>query len=232
MPLDMVIFGDTMVFADHSEPQVSELPEGYYDRARLEKELFPYLFSDRRSGFHLSYLIQFHVWDKVCRSELQKKNHVRDENISMYEDVPLTAACLLDSQNIYISSEMLYYYNKANPGSIMTLGGKNRLNKSVAHVVAYLQARLRGISPQLDQQLNDYPAHMVITTGIAQLENSRSFFQAVRKVKAGLKDSVMLHYISLRMLPPKPRLCIFLFKCHLNYAAMLLCALKMPKKKQ
>lgn len=232
VPLDMVLFGADQVFADHVEPLVNRVPDGYYDRARLEKEIFPYLLSDRRRGFFIGTQIQCHSWNKPCRRELQTEHYVRDEKIRMFTDVPLITEILLNCQNVYICSEPLYCYNQCNTGSIIAQGKKNYLNESIGRVVAYMQERLRGISPAMDQQLNDYPAHQIIRTAISELRKEQSFFQAIRAVKAGLRKSGMLRYVHLKGLPRNPKLLILLFKLHLNCAAMLLCAVKARKAKK
>ena len=86
VPLDMVIFSADRITANGSEPLSHKVAEGYYDRARLEKEIFPYLLSDRRKGFGAGTALQAHTWDKVSRRELQREHYVRDERIRMFTD--------------------------------------------------------------------------------------------------------------------------------------------------
>lgn len=229
-PLDMVLFGADQVFADHVEPLVNRVPDGWYDRARLEREIFPYLLSDRRRGFFIGTQIQCHSWNKPCRRQLQLEHYVRDENIRMFTDVPLITEILLHCQNVYICSEPLYCYNQCNENSIIAQGKRDFLNESIGRVVAYMQEHLRGLTPSIDQQLNDYPAHQIIRTAIFELQKGQSFSLSVKHVRAGLKRSGMLRYVRLAGLPRKPRLCILLFKLHLDYAAMLLCAFKARKR--
>ena len=69
-PVDMVLFASENVFADHVDKIENKVPEGWYDRERLEKEIFPYLLSDRRNGFKIGSRIQGHVWNKPCRREM------------------------------------------------------------------------------------------------------------------------------------------------------------------
>lgn len=231
VPLDMVLFGSENVFADHVDFMVNKVPDGYYDRARLEKEIFPYLFSDRRKGFFIGSAIQAENWNKPCRRELQEEHYVRDERIRMFTDVPVTYECLLNCQNVYICSEPLYYYNQMNVNSILALGKQNYLTESFGYLVAYLHERLKGYGPSIAQQINDYPVHLIIRTAIAEIKKKQSFGQAVEAVKSGLKKSGILQYIDLKGLPRNPKILILLFKLRLYTPAMLLVAVKARKRR-
>lgn len=232
VPLDMVMFASENVFRDHTELMLNKVPEGYYNRKRLEKEIFPYLLSDRRKGYFIGSQVQFHTWNKPCRRELQREHYVRDEKIRMFTDVPLTCECLLDCQNVYISNEVLYCYNQCNVNSILAVGKKSYLTESFGHLVAYMQMRMRGISPAFDLQLNDYPVHLIIRNALWELQKDAGFSEAVKKIRQGLKQSGMLRYVSLKGLPRNPKILILLFKLHFDHAAMLLCAKKLKKSKQ
>lgn len=228
-PVDMVIFASENVFSDHTEIMQNKVAEGWYNRGRLEKEIFPYLLSDRRKGFFIGTMIQGHTWNKPCRRELQKEHYVRDERIRMFTDVPMTYEILLSCNNIYICNEPLYLYNQMNTGSILAMGKMNYLTESFSHLVSYMQERMRGCSASIDRQLNDYPVHLIIRNAIWELKKKQSFFQAVKAIKCGLKQTGMLRFITLKGLPINPKILMLLFKLRLYTPAMLLCALKARK---
>lgn len=226
VPLDMVMFAADNVYEDHMEKTLNRVPEGYYNRERLEKEIFPCLLTDRRSGFQASCVIHAHTWNKVCTRELQLAHYCRDERIRMFTDVPLTYECILHCQNVYICNECLYEYNKTNESSIRAKGKANYLTKSFYYLVSYMRARMLGFSPDLDRQLNEYPVTLIIRSCMAQLLVDRSFFRATRTIRKRLNECQLLSLISLKGLPRNPYLLILLFKLHLDIPAMLLCALK------
>ena len=228
-PVDMVMFASENVFADHVDWIKNKVPEGWYDRARLEKEVFPYLLSDRRNGFKIGTMIQGHTWNKPSRRELQQEHYVRDEQIRMFTDVPMTYEILLHCQNIYICNEPLYLYNMMNTGSIISVGKKNYLTENFYHLVSYMQERMRGYSDSMNRQLNDYPVHLIIRAAIWEIKKEKSFRQAVKNVKAGLKKSKLLELVSLNGLPRNPQILILLFKLQLYTPAMLLVAAKAQK---
>jgi glycosyltransferase involved in cell wall biosynthesis len=226
-PPDMIVFGAEKVFADRSEPMPNLLPDGYYDRERLEREVFPYLLSDRRSGFRPAEQLQCHTWNKPCRRALQREHYVRDERIRMHTDVPMTVEILLDCRCVYICSEPLYHYNACNPSSILTLGQQNYLTGSFRCLVDYMRVRLAGCGADILRQINDYADLLIIRTAISRLQHCGSFREAVRLVREGLDESGMLSAVSLKELPLRPRLMTLLFKLRLDRAAMALCALRL-----
>ena len=114
-PLDMVLFAAHNVYEDHLEETINEVPEGFYDRERLQKEVFPYLLTDTRNGLQVG-VIQAHTWDKAFKRELLTKYYTREERIRVFTDVPMTYECLLHSRNVYICNKHLYMYNKTNEG--------------------------------------------------------------------------------------------------------------------
>ena len=233
VPLDMVLFGAEAKYSDRSVRLYNHVPEGNYDRKRLEKEVFPILLSDRRKGFRLGSAITGHTWNKYCRRELQLENYVRDERIKMFTDVPLTYECLLNCQNVYIGNEPLYYYNKTNKHSITTVRQRNYLTQSFGYLISYLHSRLKGhYGPVIDRELNDYPVHLIISCAIWRLTTEKSFFSAVKEVKDGLKESGMLQYIHLKGLPKAPAILVLLLKMHLYVPAMILCNIKRHQAKK
>ena len=228
VPLDMVLFAAHDVFEDHMGETVNNVPEGYYDRERLEKEIFPKLIVDDRNGLNAG-CIQAHTWDKACRRELQLQCYTRDERIRVFTDVPMTYECLLNCQNIYVCNRHLYYYNRANDGSIRAKSKENLLTKSFYYMTDYMQRHMRGVSPAIDRQLNELPASLIIRTGKWRAGSDPSLREAVRHMKEGLRESGLLTLVSAKGLPLAPKIVILLFKLHLYTPAMLLCAAKARK---
>ncbi len=233
VPLDMVIFASDDVYTDHIDATLHLLPEGTYDRQRLEREVFPYLFTDRRTGFNVSYVLQGHTWNKACRRELQVEHYVRDERIRMYTDIPLTYECLLNCQNVYVCNERLYMYNHTNEQSILAVGKQNCLTESFGYLMAYLQERLRGYGPEIDRQMNEYPVCLIIRTVIWKLRTDRGDYSgAVRLLREGLKKSGMLRFIKLKGLPLNPKIFVTLLRMRCYRAAVALCAVKAREGEQ
>ncbi len=231
VPPDMVLFAAHNVYEDHWEETVNEVPEGWYDRARLEKEIFPYLLTDTRRGLQVG-VIQAHTWDKAFKRELLLEHYTREERIRVFTDVPMTYECLLHCRNVYICNEHLYMYNKTNETSIRAKSRENLLTKSFYYLVRYLREQLRGLGPFVDRQLNEYPAMLIIRTGKWRAETEPSLGEAARRLKEGLRESEMLSFVSVRGLPPKAGILVLLLKLGLYRPAMLLCAARVRQQQK
>ena len=229
-PLDMVLFAAHNVFEDHLEETVNNVPEGYYNRERLEKEVFPFLLTDSRNGFQAG-VIQAHTWDKAFRRELLVEHYTREERIRVFTDVPMTYECLLYSRNVYICNEHLYMYNKTNEDSIRAKSRENLLTKSFNYLIRYMREHLGGLGPTIDRQLNEYAAMLIIRTGKWRAETAPSLTEAARQMKEGLRESDMLSFVSAKGLPKKPGAVIRLLKTGLYLPAMLLCAARVRQEK-
>ncbi len=230
--VDMVIFSAEKVFEDHTELMDNQIAEGWYDRERLEKEVFPHLIVKWKEGGPAVHMIEGFTWNKPCRRELQQAYYVDDERIRMFTDEPMTYECLLNCQNVYICNEPLYMYNQTNVNSILALGKKNYLTKSFGYLVAYMQKRMKGYGPDIERQLIDYPVHLITRTVKQMLKAGLPFRQTVNNVRKGLKESRMLRYIPLTRMRKNPKLLfILLLKLHLYAPAVLLCAIKVLEEK-
>ena len=229
VPLDMVLFAAHNVFEDHLEETINEVPEGYYDRERLEKEVFPQLLVDTRNGIRAG-LVQAHTWDKAFKRELQVKYYTRDERIRVFTDVPMTYECLFHCRNAYICNEHLYMYNKTNENSIRAVSKEYFLTKSFYYLTAYMQEHLRGYAPSVDRQLNEFAAMLIVRACKWCLESDASFGEALRHVKEGLAESNLLSLVSAKGLPMNPGFLIRLLKLRLYTPAMLLCAAKIKQR--
>ena len=225
-PLDMVIFAAEKVYSDHNEPLPNNVAEGWYNRERLEREIFPYLLINRTKGFD-GHMMQAYTWNKVCRRELQQEYYVRDEGIRVFTDIPITYECMLNCNSIYICNEPLYFYNKTNESSIVTLNKQNFLTKSFDCLAAYFADRLKRYDVSIQRQWNDYLAHLVVLTCMREISEQPSFRMAVKDIRTKLKTSHLLHEISLNGLLSNPNLfVILLFKLHMYSVAMYICTHK------
>ncbi len=222
-PLDIVLFAAYNVYEDHLEETVNNVPEGYYDRERLEREVFPYLLTDTRRGLQVG-VIQAHTWDKAFKRELIAEHYTQEERIRVFTDVPMTYECLLYSQNVYICNEHLYMYNKTNEDSIRAKSRENLLTKSFMYLVRYMREHMSGLGASIGRQLNQYAAMLIIRTGKWRAASEPSLKEASKHLKDGLRESEMLSFVNLKGLPPKVGAVILLLKLRLYLPAVLLCA--------
>ena len=230
-PPDMVLFAAHNVYDDHMEETVNNVPEGYYDRERLEKEVFPFLITDTRNGLQVG-VIQAHTWDKAFKRELLVEHYTREERIRVFTDVPMTYECLLYCRSAYICNEPLYMYNKTNEDSIRAKSRENLLTKSFRYLIMYMRDHLSGLGPTVDRQLNEYAATLIIRTGKWRAETDPSLRDAAQHLKEGLRESEMLSFVSVKGLPRKAGAVILLLKIHMYLPAMLLCAARVKQQEK
>ena len=230
-PLDMVLFAAHNVYEDHLEETLNEVQEGYYDRERLKKEIFPHLLTDTRNGLQ-GGVIQAHTWDKAFKRELLVRHYTRDERIRVFTDVPMTYECLLHCRNVYICNEPLYMYNKTNEGSIRAKSRENLLTESFRYLIMYMQEHMGGLAPVIDRQLSQYAAMLIIRTGKWRARTDSSMREAARHMKEGLRETHMLSFVSVKDLPRKAGAVILLFKMHLYLPGMLLCAARIKQEEK
>ena len=228
---DMVLFAAHNVYSDHMEETLNNVPEGYYDRERLEKEIFPRLLTDTQNGIQAG-VIQAHTWDKAFRRELLEAHYTREERIRVFTDVPMTYECLLHCRNVYICNEPLYMYNKTNEDSIRARSRENLLTKSFYYLVSYMREHMSGLAPSVDRQLNEYAAMLIIRTGKWRAGTDPSLREAARHMKDGLRESEMLSFVSARGLPRKAGTVILLLKMHMVMPAVLLCAARVRQQEK
>ena len=230
-PPDMVLFAAHNVYEDHMEETLNNVPEGYYSRERLEKEIFPYLLTDTRSGLQAG-VIQAHTWDMAFKRELIAEHYTREERIRVFTDVPMTYECLLHCRSAYICNEPLYMYNKTNEGSIRAKSRENLLTKSFYYLITYMREHMSGLGPEIDRQLNEYAAMLIIRTGKWRAESEPTLREAARRIKEGLNESEMLSFVTVKGLPRKAGAVILLLKLHMYLPAMALCAARVRQQER
>ena len=224
-PLDIICFGAEKVFASHTESMKNGLEEGYYDKARLEKEVYPYLFSDRRGGFRRSYLVPGYAWNKITRSALLREHYLRDERIRMFEDAAYVYECLLYASYVYFSSEPLYCYNKTNENA-MSEEQRLYIRDNYVYVLDYLQSRIGGYSASISRQLNDFAALLIIWDVKKQYEKTRSVRKAARNIRDGLRSTGMLRFVNAQELPGLYSALFRLMKAGVYWPAVFLLSAK------
>ena len=227
----MVLFAASSVYEDHLEATLNNVPEGFYDRTRLEKEIIPFLLTDTRKGLQVG-VIQAHTWDKAFRRELLLEHYTREERIRVFTDVPMTYECLLHCRNVYVCNERLYMYNKTNEDSIRAKSRENLLTKSFRYLIIYMREHMGGNGPAVDRQLNEYAAMLIIRTGKWRAETDPSLREAARHLKEGLRESDMLSFVTVKGLSPKVGSVMLLLKMHLYLPAMLLCAVRVRQQEK
>ncbi len=81
---------------------------GFYDKARLEKEIYPFMLY---SGAFYKYGISPNLWNKAFRRGLLREHLMRvPDDVAVGEDALASYSCILDADSAYVLEDALYYY--------------------------------------------------------------------------------------------------------------------------
>lgn len=225
---DIVVFGAEKVFSDHNEIIEYTVPEGFYDKDRLEKELYPILFSDRR--YHLGKeAIYPAVWAKAFKRELLSEHYCKDEKITRGEDTTVSMECLIYAQNIVVCYDVLYYYNKKNSGSLLTKYDDKRLH-AYKREFDYMAGHVVGIYPCIDAQMNDFYINYIGNALNHELLHHPKISEAARNTRKNMKETGIMDYVTPRGLPLSAKILAILLKMHFYRLALLGCKIWVKRK--
>lgn len=125
---DVIVCDHTSVTHNGEVICRTPFPAGFYDKTRLEQEIYPYMIY---SGSFFQYGISPNLWNKAFRRELLGPHlfHVPND-IVVGEDTLASYSCMLEAESIYFIGKSLYYYrSNADSLSRRTIPAK-RLNEN------------------------------------------------------------------------------------------------------
>lgn len=111
---DIIHCGYIAAMPDREEICQLSFAPGFYDKKRLEKEIYPRMLY---AGIYFKYGISPNLWNKIFRRELLSKHLFQvPEEITVGEDALTTYSCMLEAASMYFMKEAFYYY-RSNAGS-------------------------------------------------------------------------------------------------------------------
>lgn len=169
---DMVLSEFLCDYGDRAEPSEQCFEESFYDRVRLEKEIFPVMLFD---GRFYSFGVNPNCWSKLVRRELIDKNLLPvDERIRMGEDAAFIYPCLLDSQSAVCIKNPTYHYRIT--GQSMSTAYDEKLKDIVLLPYKRLKEKNAASDFDISSQLDYYLLYMVnfLLRNEAKKSNSHS----------------------------------------------------------
>lgn len=154
---DMVLSDFLSDFGERREPSDQCFEEGFYDRARLESEIFPKMLFD---GRFYRFGVNPNCWSKLVKRELIEKNLTPvDERIRMGEDAAFIYPCLLDAQSAACIKTPTYHYRIT--GCSMSTAYDERLKDII--LLPYKRLKEKNAESDFDilSQLDYYLLYMV-----------------------------------------------------------------------
>ena len=216
---DMVIFGIVKLFSNKKEEIFTDLKDGLYTKDELIKDVYPYMMYDNRKPF-CKGLIFPAACNKIYKRELLLEHYCRDERIRMGEDNAFVYECTWNSEKIYISNKIYYYYNQLNPGAMNQSYDEKRFENN-KYLFDYMTKRLQGQNEDLDKQLNAFRAYWITMAVFHEVKCGKKTIEAAKHIKQGINNCKTMDYVKLSDLPKSEQCFLMLLKCRMYLLTIL-----------
>lgn len=166
---DIVLCNYIAAMPDHEEICTASFPGGFYDKNRLEKEVYPFMIY---SGTFYKYGISPNLWNKLFRRELLRNHlfHVPNE-ISSGEDTLASYSCILEAASVFIIEDALYYY-RSNADSLSRCAmPASRLAENHKLFLTLLDVIDITSYPYMEKQLNYFFVYQCLLTYVPLFRN-------------------------------------------------------------
>lgn len=193
---------------------------GYYDKARLEREIYPYMLLDRRRRPYGTQLVPGVLCSKAIKRELVSAHYLTDDRITVFEDTAMIYDVLYHAASAYMTDEKLYVYRRLDQSNLNHY--RPDFFREIRFSFDYMSATLGGKMPELDRQLNGYFSRRVIAGIVWEHYRGGSIASVTKTVAGKLKESGLVRCLSLAGMPLYMQAFVLLLKCRLYYPAVLL----------
>ncbi len=225
---DMVLFDFFQVDGDEDLPDIFP-PAGYYDKARLTAEIYPYMLCDRRKipndprrqSFGSRQLFGGYLWSKAFRRQLIAEHFISDDRITIFEDVAMAYECMYYASDAYIAHDKLYAYRYLPSSNLRHY--RPRYLEEIDALFDYLTEHLGRLDPVFGPQINAFCARRVVlfTAGELRQHDMRTG-QAARALSEAMARTRLVRKLSLGGLDLPLTVFLLLLKCRLTYMAAAL----------
>lgn len=216
---EIVIFNMVKQFNNHQEKIPFFVDEGFFDKQKLQDEIYPYMMWDRRKRFY-NGLVFPSSGGKIIKREILLEHYCKDERIRMGEDNAFIFECIYAADSIYFLPEDLYIYNQLNENSFHHSYDKDRL-KNNRFLVDYIKNNMGQKEKVIDEQLNAFKAYWLIMAIFHEVKCKRSIFSSRKHLKNDIKTYHTLSDIDLEILPSKVKLYLLLVKYRFYICALI-----------
>lgn len=183
------------------------IDEGFYNRERIEKEIFPRLLMNENME-HIAYYLA----GKAVRRELLLPNQLAvDEKISLGEDLCCTLLCYLEAKSAYLTKKEAYLYTR-NEASISKKFNADQI-LLIETAVNSIKDRCLDCIPGFEEQLFRYSFFMCLAIVAAAAEGGH--FASIPEIERNILNSSHMPRIkkaSFKKISPKSRITLFFMK--------------------
>lgn len=155
---DILSFGIEVFPEEYRREMREPVPEGYYDREAMEKDIFPHMLMTPQLT-HLHYFL----WAKVFRKTLLYPHQMEmPTQIMLGEDICCLLPVYLQAQSVYISHEIMAGY-RMRPGSESRVFYINQFEQIVLGI-RKMRALEEKAPPHVSAQIDRYAFHACLIT--------------------------------------------------------------------
>lgn len=188
-----------IVFCEHFESIAdndvlihNSVRSGYYDRAAMEKELFPYMVA----GEHLfEWRLYTSVWDALFDRELlEKVQMLVDDQLTIGEDIACVYPALFEADSVFFSQKAFYHYRQSPYSMVKKIVDKDIERKKYSRLFLFVKTVLRkyNLSEDIYRQWEDFLLFLMVPRadnlydGFEELEYLFPF----RNIKKGMRIAI------------------------------------------
>ena len=183
------------------------IDEGFYDRAGIEKHIFPRLLMDENMN-HVAYYLA----GKAVKRELITPHQLKvSETISLGEDLCCVIPCYLNAKSVYISRKEAYFYT-VRYSSISKAFNAGQIDRIVDVINEITTEELKRL-PDIEEQLCRYSTFMCFAILASAAEGN--YFKSIKEIKRkimGSQHAEKIRRATFKNISIKSKISIFLMK--------------------
>lgn len=158
------------------------LPEGLYNKADIEKHIFPQLLMDKDMN-HISYYLS----GKAIKRDFFTPHQLAvSETISLGEDLCCVISLYLNAESVFISKKLTYLYNVRENSISKKFNSKQIF--LIENVINEIYSEQLRQVPDIEAQLCRYSAFMCFAILASAAEGN--YFNSIKELKENIFNSI------------------------------------------
>ena len=217
---ELVVFGYNEKHCDRIVVHIENCVPGFYDRSRLEREIFPHvIIPDHNKGALASIWVV--PWTKAYKRELLLAHCSAAQGVRVNNDCTFTYECVFSAKSIFILNQALYDYSADSANSLQRSYHPDLFQNNLL-LIQYLEKRLKNLHPSVPEQLNIFNAIHIIQPMYQEAVYYHGFWETRRRIQKGIEETGLLQYVDPKELPfiDKSRLIMMKMKLYGLYVAV------------
>ncbi len=162
---------------------------GYYDRLKIEKEIFPILIESEKASYFSPSL-----WAKLFKADLYKANQVVDKKIVMGEDGACVKACISNANSMVILSDYIYNYRIIETS--VTFSKKPLPWDGPKLIYEHLHEHIDLGKFDFQMQAYRHTLHNLFNVSLSRFNQNKPYREIVREIRTNLNESCYREAIS------------------------------------